>query len=262
MKQLAYTESLYRTGPETVSLLAGFFPSLAFYSRFFGVVFRSSAKAKRAEYDSAQWCESSFEVLRLLESVGVRVEVAGIGNVEQLDTPCVVIANHMSVLETTVLPAILQPVREVTFIVKESLLTVPVFGHVMRSRDPIAVGRTDPRHDLKTVLEGGVDRLKRGISIIVFPQTTRTHAFDPAQFNTIGIKLARRANVPVVPLALLTDAWGNGKYLKDFGRIDPSKDVHFSFAEPMWVKGRGTDEHQEIIRFVAGKLREWKDARG
>jgi 1-acyl-sn-glycerol-3-phosphate acyltransferase len=129
----------------------------------------------------------------------------------------------------------------------------------MRSRDPIAVTRTNPRHDLKAVLEGGVDRLKQGISIIVFPQTTRTHSFDPTQFNTIGVKLAQRANVPVVPLALLSDAWGNGKYFKDFGKIDPSKKVYFAFGKPMWVQGRGTNEHQAIIQFISRKLQEWTE---
>jgi len=39
----------------------------------------------------------------------------------------------------------------------------------------------------------------------------RTVAFDPALFTSIGVKLAQRAGVPVVPLALLTDAWGNGR---------------------------------------------------
>ncbi len=111
------------------------------------------------------------------------------------------------------------------------------------------------------MLEGGAERLKRGISIIAFPQTTRTLSFDPVQFNTIGIKLARKANVPVVPLALFTDAWGNGKYLKDFGKIDASKKVYFAFGEPMWVQGRGSDEHQAIISFISRKLQEWKEER-
>jgi 1-acyl-sn-glycerol-3-phosphate acyltransferase len=132
----------------------------------------------------------------------------------------------------------------------------------MRSRDPIAVSRTNPRQDLKAVLEGGMDRLKRGISIIVFPQTTRARSIDPTRFNTIGVKLAKRANVPIVPLALLTDAWGNGKYLNDIGKIDSSKNVYFAFGEPMWVQGRGTDEHQAIIHFISRKLQEWKDERG
>ncbi|MCP4625183.1 MAG: 1-acyl-sn-glycerol-3-phosphate acyltransferase [bacterium] len=262
MQQLPFTDSVYRTGPGTVSLFAGTFPELSFYSKYLSIVIRSSAKAKRGKYGDAEWCQSSIEALRSLESVGVRFEITGLNYVEQLESPCVVIANHMSVLETQILPTVIQPVKDVTFIVKQSLLDYPVFSHIMRSRDPIAVSRTNPRQDLKTVMEGGVDRLKRGISIIAFPQTTRTLAFDPAEFSTIGVKLAKRANVPIVPLALLTDAWGNGKLIKDFGKIDPSKNVYFSFGEPLRVHGRGTDEHQAIIRFISRKLQTWMDERG
>ena len=58
----------------------------------------------------------------------------------------------------------------------------------------------------KAVLEGGKQRLQKGISIIVFPQTTRTVRFEPENFNSIGVKLAQRAKVPIIPLALRTDA--------------------------------------------------------
>ena len=261
MKQLQYSNNVYRTDPETVSLFAKTFPVLTFYSKFLTIVYRASSKAKRGQYGYPEWCQSCFNVLRALERTGVNFEITGINYLEQLETPCVVIGNHMSMLETVVLPIIIQPVRNVTFIVKQSLLDYPVFKHAMRSRDPIAVSRTNPRQDLKAVLEGGMDRLKRGISIIVFPQTTRTNSFDPTQFSTLGVKLAQRANVPIVPLALLTDAWRNGKYFKDFGKIDATKDVYFAFGEPMWVQGRGTNEHQEIIDFISGKMKEWEENR-
>jgi len=262
IRQLSYTNDVYRTAPDAVSLFARVFPSLAFYRQFTGLVFRSSAKAKRGEYGYVEWSHSSLGVLRALERVGVRLEITGISHLAQLETPCVVIGNHMSLLETVVLPGVIQPVRNVTFVVKQSLLEYPVFKHVMRSRDPIAVSRTNPRQDLKAVLEGGKERLSRGISIIIFPQTTRTNSFDPAQFSTIGVKLAARAKVPVVPLALLSDAWRNGKFVKDLGRIDPSRRVRFAFGEPMPVEGRGGEEHQAIIRFISGKLREWRDREG
>jgi 1-acyl-sn-glycerol-3-phosphate acyltransferase len=132
----------------------------------------------------------------------------------------------------------------------------------MRSRDPIAVTRDNPREDFKAVMEGGIKRLEQGISIVVFPQTTRSSDFDASQFNTIGVKLAARAKVPVVPVALLTDAWGNGRWLKDLGAIDPKKKVYFDFGEPLTVKGRGAEEHQKIIEFIEGKLSEWRGVKG
>jgi len=256
--KLPFKSGTYRTVPGRIPPFSRAFPALSFYSRFLAITVRAGEKAKRGRYDGLAWCQSSLDTMRALEHVGICLEISGIGNLEALETPCVVIANHMSVLETTVLPIVIHPIRKVTFIVKDSLLAYPVFKHVLGARDPIVVGRSNPRQDLKTVLEGGAERIKKGVSIIVFPQTTRSHTFDPKRFNSIGIKLAQRANVPVVPLALLTDAWGNGKYLKDFGRIDPSRKVRLVFGRSIRIEGRGAGEHQAIKDFIAKNLERWK----
>ncbi len=257
MQTLTYENGVYRTAPATPSFIARLMPGLPFYRDLLSVVFRGSSKAKRGRYGDAEWCESSLATARALENVGVSIEVAGIDNLRAFDGPCVFIGNHMSTLETFVLPTIIEPIKHCTFVVKQSLIDYPVFKHIMRTRDPITVGRSNPREDFKTVMEGGESRLKRGISIIVFPQTTRGSVFNPAEFNTIGVKLAKRAGVPVVPVALLTDAWGNGKLIKDFGKIDPKKKAYFAFGDPMPIQGRGDEEHHKIVEFITKKLRAW-----
>jgi 1-acyl-sn-glycerol-3-phosphate acyltransferase len=195
--------------------------------------------------------------VRALELAGVRFDISGLEHVAAAEGPCVFIGNHMSTLETFALPVILLPFKRITFVVKQSLMDYPVFGHVMRSRDPIAVARTNPREDLKAVLDGGAARLGKGISLVIFPQTTRVPEFDPREFNTIGVKLAKRADVPMIPFALKTDAWGNGRLVKDFGRIDPSKTAHVAFGASLRVQNRGTEEHEEIIKFITSKLTSW-----
>ena len=262
MEGIQFENNAYRTSPAGISLPAKICPSLTFYYHAFVIVLRGSAKAKRRRYDTAEWCKSSLATMRALERVGVDIEIAGVDSITSFDGPCVFIANHMSTLETFVLPAIIAPMKDTTFVVKRSLVDYPIFRHIMRSRDPVTVGRENPREDLKAVLDGGSERLKAGRSIIIFPQTTRTPVFDPESFNTIGIKLAKKAGVPVVPIALKTDAWGNGKYLKDYGRIIPSKRVHFAFGKPLTIKDRGIDEHNEIMRFIKGKLGEWEISDG
>lgn len=254
---LPFVQGSYRTGEDRRSLLGRLSPGLAFYARIFPIIFRASAKAKRARYDDEEWKKSSLTALQALESAGVRFDIAGLEHAAALEGPCVFIGNHMSTLETFILPVILLPFTKITFVVKRSLMDYPVFGHVMRSRNPIAVGRTNPREDLKAVMEGGADRLAKGISLVIFPQTTRVPEFDPAEFNTIGIKLAKRADVPVIPFALKTDAWGNGRLVKDFGRIDPGRTVHFAFGAPLRVAQQGAAEHQQIIRFIVSNLRAW-----
>jgi len=257
MEELTYRDGSYMTLPHRVSFMSRVAPSIVFYLKDLHVVFSASARAKRSRYDRAAWAGSSLAVLRALESVGVIIEIAGIDHFRTIDGPAVFISNHMSTLETFVLPCLIAPFRDVTFVVKKSLIDYPVFRHVMRSRDPVTVGRTNPREDLRTVLEGGAERLKAGMSLIIFPQTTRSAEFDPAGFNTIGVKLAKKENVPIIPVALKTDAWGNGRVLKDFGKIDPSKKVHFAFGEPLRVRDRGAEEHQRVIEFIIDRLRKW-----
>lgn len=259
MDKLSYVDDAYRTHSHPLSLAAKTLPSFTFYSRLFMIVWRASSLAKRGRYKTSEWCGSSLATLRALEQVGVDVEITGTAAFRALEGPCVFVANHMSTLETFVLPTIISQFKDATFVVKQSLVDYPVFRHVMRSRDPITVGRSNPRDDLKAVLEGGAARLKAGRSIVIFPQTTRTPVFDPGSFNTIGVKLAGKAGVPVVPIALKTDAWSNGRILKDYGRIIPSRRVHFAFGKPLPIKGRGNEEHASIIEFIRGKLKDWEE---
>ena len=88
-----------------------------------------------------------------------------------------IIGNHMSMLETVVLPGVAQPVKKVTFVSKTPffLSCVP---HVMRSCDPIAVTRVNPRHDFKAVMDGGSKGLK-GYFHNCFSATTRTNDLIP-----------------------------------------------------------------------------------
>jgi len=251
-------ESHYRTPERPGSSMAAWFPGVVFYAKAFGVVYRAAGLAKKDLYDNQRWIESSITTIRALESVGGRFEFQGLDVVKRLGSPCVFIGNHMSILETFVLPCLIVPHRNVTFVVKESLITYPLFGHVMRSRNPVVVSRENPREDLRLVLEEGQKRLEADISIVIFPQTTRSVEFDPKKFNSLGVKLAKRCNVPVVPFALKTDAWGLGRRLKDFGRICPEKTVHIHFGEPMTVQGSGKEEHSRVVEFIEKNLAEWR----
>jgi 1-acyl-sn-glycerol-3-phosphate acyltransferase len=254
MHKIPYIDFHYRTERRSQPML---FHSFVFYLHLFSIIFRASRLAKKNRYDGSDWMESSYEVMQQLEKAGVCIEISGIENVMQASGPSVIIGNHMSMMETMLLPVMVQPIKPVTFVVKEKLLSYPVFKHVVGARDPIAVTRTNPRQDLKTVLNEGLDRLKKDVSIIVFPQTTRSHAFDEKQMSSIGVKLAKKAGVPIVPLALKTDCWQNGNKIKDFGKLDVTKTAHFAFGEPMKVEGKGDAEHAAVNAFIAGKLKGW-----
>lgn len=247
----------YKTSDVKRTFFSKIFPSVYFYPKLFKIIVDASRMSQKNVYGDKEWIKSSDDIFLLLEKTGCNIEIEGVENFSNLQGPVVFVGNHMSTFETFVLPVIISTYKKVTFVVKKSLVEYPVFKHVINSRQPIVVGRENPREDLKTVLNDGVDRIEKGFSIIVFPQTTRTTVFDDSQFNTIGIKLAKKAGVKIVPVALRTDAWSNGKKFKDFGKIYPERNTHFAFGEPLEIVGRGDEEHQKVIDFIKSHLIKW-----
>lgn len=231
--------------------------SLYFYSWIFKIVFDGFLHARKGRFDKNTFVRLSYETLRAAEYCGIPVKITGLDNINKHKGPLVIIGNHMSTYETFALSSMILPRKEICFIVKKSLLTYPAFGVVMKSLSPIAIGRIDPREDFKTIMTEGVKAIESGRSIIVFPQATRNHIFIPEEFNTVGIKLAKHAKVPVVPLALKTDFLGNGRIIKDFGPIDRSKKVFFHFDPPIEITGTGKDQHIFIVSLIQKKLEEW-----
>jgi 1-acyl-sn-glycerol-3-phosphate acyltransferase len=231
---------------------------LYFVLKYAGVVLRTRKEAIRKVYHTKEWADSSFEIFRFIEKAGGKFHITGMENITKSAGPVLFISNHMSTLETMIFPGIIAPHREATFVVKESLVNHPLFGDVMRSRNPIVVGRTDPRKDFEAVMNGGMDLLSKGVSIIIFPQSTRSIEFKPEEFNSLGVKLAKKAGVDVVPVAIKTDFWGNGKLIKEIGPLDHKKPIHIKFGEPFRVTGNGKEENQKIIDFIQSSLEEWK----
>jgi 1-acyl-sn-glycerol-3-phosphate acyltransferase len=215
-------------------------------------------QALRKVYDSKAWSDSSFEIFKYIEKAGGMFHLSGMENIGKSPEPVLFISNHMSTLETMIFPCLIAPHREVTFVVKESLVNHPLFGDVMRSRNPVVVGRSDPRKDLEAVLKGGTELLSKGVSIVIFPQSTRSIDFKPEEFNSIGVKLAKKAGVKIVPVAIRTDFWGNGKWVKELGSIHSKNPIYIKFGEPFSVTGNGKEENQYIIGFIQSSLEEWK----
>jgi len=232
--------------------------SLYFKVGFAIEVMKNRKLASRNKYDTLAWAKSSYDMFKLTENCGGKYHITGFDYVDQIkDEPVVFISNHMSTLETMVFPCLIAPVKEVTFVVKDTLTTDPAFGPIMRARNPIAVGRHDSRKDLMTVLTEGQQKIKEGTSVIIFPQSTRVMGFEPEGFNSLGVKLAQKAGVKIVPMAIKTDFWENGKLIKDLGILRRKKPVHIVFGAPMEIKGSGKEEHQFVVDFIKKQMDEW-----
>ena len=231
--------------------------NLVYYLYLGYVVVRSGVTAWRGRLDDASWAFQSHSLLWRLEWLGARFHITGLEHLRACQGGAVLVANHMSALETVVLPGQVLPFLPCVFVVKEALLRYPFFGRILRATVSIAITRKNPRADLEKVLEEGPLLLQQGRAIILFPQGTRSQQFTPASCGSLGAKLARRAGVPLVPVALRTDMWGIGWPVKDIGWLRADREVWIEFGPPLPVTGNGRAEHQASMAWIAQKLLGW-----
>ncbi len=231
---------------------------LWFYLKYIGVLSESRGFVKRNDYGNDNWAWTSWEILDIVEQCGGRVEISGLDYLRSVPKPFVIVGNHMSTLETHILPVMVLPIADMTFVVKKSLTTHFYFGPIMRACRPIAVTRTNPREDLVTVMQEGQRILGEGRSLAIFPQSTRNRIFDPSQFNSLGAKLAEKAGVPIVPLALKTDFWDNGRLCRDIGPIRRERTVHLEVGQPI-LPGTcpAREAHAQVVAFISERLTSW-----
>lgn len=255
-----FSHSSYKTPKKSISKFVQRFPNIG-YIAILWIIIKGGIKAYLKKYTAESWVQSSKEIFEVLEDIGCQFEIEGLDYLHHNSTPCIIVGNHMSTLETFVLPSIIQPYKPVTFIVKKSLINYPFFGKLLSSRNPIIIDRKNPKEDFIKVVKEGTKHLNNGTSLIIFPQSTRSSTFLPEKFNSIGVKLARHTGFPIIPLALKTDAWSEGTFIKDFGSINPQKTIHFSFNSPIYVSGAGKDEHKKIILFIKKKINEWNNVK-
>lgn len=228
-----------------------------FTIKYMQLVLINRRLALKDKYDRKAWSLSSYQVFQLIENCGGHFHIEGLDHIRNCHKPVVFVCNHMSAMESMILPALIAPHMPVTFVVKESLTRHRFFGPVMKARNPITVDRTNSREDLLQVINQGKDFIDKGNSIIIFPQGRRCNLFNPKEFNSLGVKLAKTAGVKLIPIALKTDFWGNGKIIKDLGPIRRDREIFISIGEALEIKGNGKDQHTAIVKFIERQLKSW-----
>ena len=121
-----------------------------------------------------------------------------VGSENLPEETAVFLANHQSSWETILFYGLIFPNSP---ILKKELLRIPFWGWSMWLQDPIAIDRSKPREAVKSLLTQGVDRIKNGKSVIVFPEGSRSPAGLIKRFSRGGAKLAIAAGVPIVPIS-------------------------------------------------------------
>jgi len=230
---------------------------LWFYGRYLLLVVWSGLKFLFTSDPQKAVTRQALRVMRIVERQGARLNFEGLDRYPAEGGPYVFACNHMGTLEVNALPGLVASRTPMTFVVKRSLLSTPFFGRVLKRLRAIPVERRSPGEDLMQVLEVGQRLLEEGVSVILFPESTRQDVFSPRRFNSLAVKLASRADVPVVPVALRTDFWGVGSRIKELGPLHYDAPVYIRFGSPLRPTGRGRHEHQQVLEFIADSLSEW-----
>lgn len=144
-------------------------------------------------YLFATWCRLVLSWLRL--TCGISYQISG--HHSRPDTPVIVLSNHQSTWETIFLYQFFTPCCP---ILKKELLDIPFWGWALRLQKPIAIDRSKPREAGKSLLTQGAQRIQEGISILVFPEGTRSKAGTLGKFSRGGAQLAAATSTPVVPV--------------------------------------------------------------
>ncbi len=190
----------------------GYFSVTIILSSFFVIVFPFVPDRTRY-YMATWWCGFILAWLRVC--CGIRYELEGVENLPTV--PVVVLSNHQSQWETILFYKLVFPVVP---ILKRELLNIPFWGWALRFQKPIAIDRSKPREAGRSLLIQGVDRIRRGYSIIIFPEGTRSLPGKMKRFSRGGAKLAVAAGAPILPIAHNAgDCWPPRSFIKYPGVI-------------------------------------------
>jgi 1-acyl-sn-glycerol-3-phosphate acyltransferase len=136
-------------------------------------------------------------VLQLARYIcGLRYRIRGVENIPA--ESCIFFVKHSSAFETFGSLAVFP---RCCWVLKKELLWVPFFGWTLIPLDSIAIDRSRGGIAVKQVISQGIDRLKRGISVVVFPEGTRMPAGTTKRYGISGTLLAQESEAPIVPVA-------------------------------------------------------------
>jgi 1-acyl-sn-glycerol-3-phosphate acyltransferase len=135
----------------------------------------------------------------ILLIAGAKLEVTGKDNLDKSEK-YIFISNHLSYLD---IPVLMQVVpNNVRFIYKKVISWVPIFGWAMYLNNYIPINRTNAREALQS-LKKAASRMKKGYSIAIFPEGTRSVDGKTGEFKKGIFVLAIEAQEKIVPVTII-----------------------------------------------------------
>jgi 1-acyl-sn-glycerol-3-phosphate acyltransferase len=134
----------------------------------------------------------------LVRAAGIDLQVE---NVERIDPNqrYILVANHYSYLDIPcIVAAVPQPIR---FMAKVSLFKIPIFGWALGRAGFIPIDRKNRRTALKS-FDLAADRIRKGNTIVIFPEEGRTRTREMRPFQRGAFLLALKSEKTIVPIAI------------------------------------------------------------
>jgi 1-acyl-sn-glycerol-3-phosphate acyltransferase len=141
------------------------------------------------------------------------------------------------------------------FVAKESLFKVPLFGTALRRAGHIAIDRGDSQ-GAQEKLNQNLDALRTKVSVVLFPEGTRSEDGKLGPFKKGAAALALQAQVPVVPMAI-----AGTRYIlpKGFNAIHGGT-VRLRIGQPIPTAGMTLDDRgaltermrEEVAKLMVG----------
>jgi len=139
-----------------------------------------------------------FWARTILRISGIQVEIIGIENVNS-GVPTVFLSNHGSLFD--ILAAIYTIPGTVRFIAKKELFRIPIFAQGMKLAGMIKIDRGDSAKARETINEA-IGIMKKGVSVIIFPEGTRSREGNIKPFKKGGVILAINGKFQIIPMAI------------------------------------------------------------
>lgn len=157
-------------------------------------------------------------------------------------TTYVIISNHQSLIDILLIDSLRYKFKWVS---KIENTRVPVLGWYLRMADYITVDRGD-EESKAMMLQRSFNFLRRGISVMLFPEGTRSLNNEIGFFKRGAFQLALEANVPILPV--LID--GTGSILHKKGWIFRNSKITIHVLDPVHPQSFGTVIPEELaLRF-------------
>ena len=138
---------------------------------------------------------------------GIRIEVSGLQHMP-VNGGAVLACQHQSAIDTLVWFTILP---RPSYVMKRELTRIPVFGSLLLGAGMIPVNRDAGAQALRGLLEATSRMIGEGRQIVIFPEGTRVRPGERVPLQPGVAAIARRAGLPVVPVALNSGRyWGRG----------------------------------------------------